>query len=182
LFAYNIYKGDIMKFAQVGYGSEGQGAGQDGEGYTYIVSDNVRTGDMLTPIVKHAKNGTIFVTTGQVLSRKSNFSETINQKGEAITKDQLKNAYTGKELGVQKTRGKGGRFAYDQSTYSDSGEYLPSTYEQRQRALSTKKFQEEQGEKVDWSSGEATQSALKTAEEMEQYEPYESMMKRIGAK
>ena len=37
----------MAKFAQVGYGSQGQGLGRTTDGYTYVVYDNV-TGATLT--------------------------------------------------------------------------------------------------------------------------------------
>lgn len=60
-----------MKFAKVGYGSAGQGLGkttnEEPAGYTYLVNDNVRTGDRIQPIATNWKSGKQFVTTGKVL-------------------------------------------------------------------------------------------------------------------
>lgn len=60
-----------MKFAKVGYGSEGQGLGkttnEQPSGYTYLVNDNVSAGDRIQPIATNWKSGKKFVTTGKVL-------------------------------------------------------------------------------------------------------------------
>ena len=60
-----------MKFAKVGYGSEGQGLGkttnEQPAGYTYLVNDNVGAGDRIQPIATNWKSGKKFVTTGKVL-------------------------------------------------------------------------------------------------------------------
>lgn len=179
-----------MKFAQVGYGSQGQGAGEDGEGYTYIVSDNVRTGDTLTPVVKHHKNGKVFITTGQILAKSSTFEGAENKNGDEISEDGLTRAYTGKELGVKRIRGIGGKFKSDRSGRDIiTGDYNTSAYENRARGQSLLKYQQEQaikGQDVSFSQGKATQKALLSADLQEQekggsYEDYESMMKRIGA-
>ena len=37
----------MAKFALVGYGSDGRGVGRTEQGYTYVVNDNVRTGDTI---------------------------------------------------------------------------------------------------------------------------------------
>ena len=156
-----------MKFAQVGYGSEGQGAGKEGEGYTYIVSDNVRTGDKINPVVKHAKNGAIFVTTGQVLSRRAyNKGELIDtEKGETLTTDDLTKAYTGKELGIGRTRGIGGKFEKDKSYHDENGEYVAGKHEVLTRGAGLERFMEqaqEKGGSPTMSQGKATQKAYET--------------------
>lgn len=72
----------MAKFAQVGYGSDGRAAGKSGVGYTYVVNDNVRTGDVLRPVVNHYLSGKAFATTGVVLSRSQNLQteKTIKQQ------------------------------------------------------------------------------------------------------
>ena len=55
----------MAKFALVGYGSDGRGVGRTQQGYTYVVNDNVRTGDTIQPIATSRK-GRKFVTTGVV--------------------------------------------------------------------------------------------------------------------
>ena len=61
----------MAKFAKVGYGSDGRGIGKTGSenpsGYTYLVNDNVRTGDNIQPIATNWKSGRKFATTGKVL-------------------------------------------------------------------------------------------------------------------
>lgn len=52
----------MAKFAQVGYGSQGQGLGSNPDGYTYIVNDNVRTGDKIQ-VVSTSSLGKKFGTT-----------------------------------------------------------------------------------------------------------------------
>lgn len=81
----------MAKFAQVGYGSQGQGAGKSGTGYTYIVNDNVRTGDTIQPIVRHAgQKETIFVTTGKTLSTTKNLSNEKTLKQEIMNNEAKK--------------------------------------------------------------------------------------------
>ena len=107
----------MAKFARVGYGHDGRGAGATGEGYIYLVNDNVRAGDILQPIAHNKKSGKAFVTTGQVL-RKSDVDKSAENKdfatvakvGSAKGNDmkqkldeagtQATQVYTGKELGV----------------------------------------------------------------------------------
>ena len=55
----------MAKFALVGYGSDGRGLGRTEQGYTYVVNDNVRTGDTIQPIATSRK-GRKFATTGVV--------------------------------------------------------------------------------------------------------------------
>ena len=54
----------MAKFAQCGYGSKGQGLGNTTDGYTYVVNDNVRTGDVIQVIAtSHGKEPKKFATT-----------------------------------------------------------------------------------------------------------------------
>lgn len=46
----------MAKVARCGYGSQGQGLGKTVDGYTYIVNDNVRSGDKIQ-VVATARNG-----------------------------------------------------------------------------------------------------------------------------
>ena len=55
----------MAKFALVGYGSDGRGVGKTTQGYTYVVNDNVRTGDKIQPIAT-SRAGRKFATTGVV--------------------------------------------------------------------------------------------------------------------
>jgi len=97
----------MAKIAQVTYGTHG-----DTRTYTYIVNDNVRSGDYLRLSVKHAKSGTVFDTTA--IAQK--LSTETSKNGQAIKQDlnkngvELANAYTGKELGVQRQRTAQGKF------------------------------------------------------------------------
>lgn len=121
---YNKIKwGDFMaKLALVRYGSKGQGPEKDEEkAYTYVVNDNVRAGDRISPVVKHyGEKGTIFSTTGKVVSTTKNASTEKGKEMQAEfdkAKEQNPNAqktltevYTGKELGLGAQRGQGGKF------------------------------------------------------------------------
>lgn len=95
----------MAKFAQVGYGSDGRGVGNTEEGYTYVVNDNVRTGDTIQPIATSRK-GRKFVTTGVV---RHAYKET-SAKGQEAEQEVMENTgditrvYTGKELGVSGSR------------------------------------------------------------------------------
>lgn len=79
-----------MKFAQVGYGSKGQGAGASGTGYTYLVNDNVRSGDKIQPIVHHAKNQAIFSTHGKVLTASKNLESSTSVRGDLMKHEAIK--------------------------------------------------------------------------------------------
>ena len=71
----------MAKLALVRYGSEGEGPTNDPKkSYTYVVNDNVRAGDRISPVVKHAKSGTIFATTGKVQSTAKNASTEKDRK------------------------------------------------------------------------------------------------------
>lgn len=103
----------MAKLAFVRFGSEGQGPeNNEKKQYTYVVNDNVRTGDRISPVVKHAGvKGTIFVTTGKVMGTAKNAS---TEKGKEMKKElgdkEPTNIYSGKELGLSAQRGAGGKF------------------------------------------------------------------------
>lgn len=96
----------MAKFALVGYGSDGRGVGTTQQGYTYVVNDNVRTGDTIQPIATSRK-GRKFVTTGVVNHA---YKETSVKGQEAKQSSQENGAsdvtrvYSGKELGAQGSR------------------------------------------------------------------------------
>ena len=96
----------MAKFALVGYGSDGRGVGKTQQGYTYVVNDNVRTGDTIQPIATSRK-GRKFVTTGVVNHA---YKETSVKGQEAKQSSQENGAsdvtrvYSGKELGAQGSR------------------------------------------------------------------------------
>ena len=96
----------MAKFALVGYGSDGRGVGTTQQGYTYVVNDNVRTGDTIQPIATSRK-GRKFATTGVVNHA---YKETSVKGQEAKQSSQENGAsdvtrvYSGKELGAQGSR------------------------------------------------------------------------------
>ena len=93
----------MAKFAQCGYGSQGQGLGATTDGYTYVVNDNVRTGDKIQ-VISTSKAGRKFATTAVPLHTYKENSvkgqEAKQQAQEKTGKDPTQ-VYSGKELGVQ---------------------------------------------------------------------------------
>ena len=57
----------MAKFARVGYGSKGQGVGNNPDGYTYLVNDNVNVGDRIQ-VISTSSKGRKFGTTAVPLS------------------------------------------------------------------------------------------------------------------
>ena len=96
----------MAKFALVGYGSDGRGVGRTQQGYTYVVNDNVRTGDTIQPIATSRK-GRKFTTTGvtnhayKETSVKGQGAKTLAQENGA---SDVTRVYSGKELGAQGSR------------------------------------------------------------------------------
>lgn len=96
----------MAKFALVGYGSDGRGVGTTQQGYTYVVNDNVRTGDTIQPIATSRK-GRKFATTGVVnhaykeTSVKGKGAKELAQENGA---SDVTRVYSGKELGAQGSR------------------------------------------------------------------------------
>ena len=96
----------MAKFAQIGYGRNGRGVGKSGIGYTYVVNDNVRTGDTIQPIATSRK-GRKFATTGVVnhaykeTSVKGQGAKELAQENGA---SDVTRVYSGKELGAQGSR------------------------------------------------------------------------------
>lgn len=92
----------MAKIAQCGYGSQGQGLGKTTDGYTYVVNDNVRTGDKIQ-VIATSKSGNKFATTAVPLHT---FKET-SKKGQLAKQQSLQkgkepiDVYSGKELGVK---------------------------------------------------------------------------------
>ena len=92
----------MAKFAQCGYGSQGQGLGKTTDGYTYVVNDNVRTGDKIQ-VIATSKKGNKFATTAVPLHT---YKET-SAKGQIAKQQSLQkgkepiDVFSGKELGVQ---------------------------------------------------------------------------------
>lgn len=93
----------MAKFAQCGYGSQGQGLGKTTDGYTYVVNDNVRTGDKIQ-VIATSKKGNKFATTAVPLhTYKETSAKGQMAKQEAMSKTgkDPTQSYSGKELGVQ---------------------------------------------------------------------------------
>lgn len=96
----------MAKFAQCGYGSAGQGLGTTTDGYTYVVNDNVRTGDKIQ-VISTSRSGTKFATTAVPLhTYKENSAKGQKAKQEAMSKtgNEPTQSYSGKELGVSASR------------------------------------------------------------------------------
>jgi hypothetical protein len=102
----------MAKFAQITYGTHG-----DTPLYTYVVNDNVRTGDYIQPSVRHYISGKIFGTTGIVQNAYKETSTKgmeTKQKAEQNSKNgEIANAYTGKEAGAVRQKDAKGQFAED---------------------------------------------------------------------
>lgn len=92
----------MAKLAQVGYGSRGQGIGKTENGYTYVVNDNVRVGDLIQPIATNWKSQRKFATTGmarattkETTAKAQEQKQKLQEKGVDITQ-----VYSGKEVGA----------------------------------------------------------------------------------
>ena len=97
---YNIYKGDftMAKIAICRYGSRGQGPENDpAKTYTYVVNDNVKTGDNIQ-VISTSSKGNKFPTTAKTLTRKD--AEELSQKsGETVVSGVVnENSAKGKKL------------------------------------------------------------------------------------
>lgn len=93
----------MAKFAQCGYGSQGQGLGKTTDGYTYVVNDNVRTGDKIQ-VIATSKKGNKFATTAVPLHTYKETSakgQIAKQQVQEKTGKEPTQSYSGKELGVQ---------------------------------------------------------------------------------
>lgn len=96
----------MAKFAQCGYGSQGQGLGKTTDGYTYVVNDNVRTGDKIQ-VIATSKKGNKFATTAVPLHTYKETSakgQIAKQQVQEKTGKEPTQSYTGKELGGQGSR------------------------------------------------------------------------------
>ena len=96
----------MAKFALVGYGSDGRGVGKTQQGYTYVVNDNVRTGDTIQPIATSRK-GRKFATTGVVnhaYKETSVKGQEAKQSAQENGASDVTRVYSGKELGAQGSR------------------------------------------------------------------------------
>lgn len=121
----------MAKIAICGYGHDGRGTGPYGDGYAYLVNDNVNKGDVLQ-VIATSRKGNKFATTAQSLEThrensiegsmaktmaESNMaSQRINKAVESgkgvigadLTDIGLTKVYSGKELGVKGFRGGAG--------------------------------------------------------------------------
>lgn len=176
-----------MKFAQVRYGTIENHEGEDSRTYTYLVEDTTRTGDNLMVSVRHAGDKSLFTTTGHLPPKENGggitkqMPEIETKDGKPLTKDDLQEGFKAKELGVKK--GWTGGIYKGLTTESPN----KATMEARGRALEVAyKRLTDKGESPLVSKGEKTTMALEYVTSQEQggkpYEPYENMMKRIGAK
>ena len=96
----------MAKFALVGYGSDGRGVGRTEQGYTYVVNDNVRTGDTIQPIATSSK-GRKFATTGVVnhaYKETSAKGQGAKQQAQENGVEDVTRVYSGKELGAKGSR------------------------------------------------------------------------------
>lgn len=143
----------MAKFAQCGYGSQGQGLGTTTDGYTYVVNDNVRTGDRIQ-VISTSKKGNKFATTAVPLhTYKENSVKGQKAKQQAITsmenrgqKGEISQSYSGKELGVEgskatKPLGEGHRTISEYAQETRAGN-IAMYKQQNPNATWTKKAQE----------------------------------------
>lgn len=100
----------MAKIAICGYGSQGKGRGPNGEGYTYVVNDNVRTKDIIQVIAtSHGKEPKKFATTASPFHiHKENTVKGQEAKQKAIdaTGNNPTEVYSGKELGAKGSKAK----------------------------------------------------------------------------
>lgn len=151
----------MAKFALVGYGSDGRGVGTTNGGYTYVVNNSVRTGDILQPVVTHANKKTVFVTTGKanhVYQTTSIKGLDAKQQAES-SGEKIKDAYTGKEVGAS------GERAYKLQENVPKGiKPEQSQYENTARAGNIQKYLE-QNPNVGQYSSDAQVKLSKNAQE-----------------
>lgn len=100
----------MAKIAKCGYGSQGQGLGKTADGYTYIVNDNVRTGDVIQVIsTSHGKEPKKFATTAvplHIFKETSAKGQEAKQEAENKTGQNPTQVYSGKELGAKGSKAK----------------------------------------------------------------------------
>lgn len=135
----------MAKFARVGYGSHGQGMGTQPEGYTYVVNDNVRTGDKIQVIstathrdksTGELKRGRKFATTAvphHVYGERTKKGQEAKQDAESAV-GEVTRSFTGKELGV--TGSTYGQNYMDKKNgyYVGKGHTPPTDYDMATRA------------------------------------------------
>lgn len=159
----------MAKLAFVRFGSEGQGPENDEEKrYTYVVNDNVRTGDRISPVVKHAgKNGTVFVTTGKIMATATNTEKGKGKEmAEQLGDKEATNVYSGKELGLGAQRGAGGKFSTEGGgSYSTKANgYILGEREKATRGGNIKEYVMQHGQQ-----DKLSENAKKAVETFESY-------------
>lgn len=100
----------MAKFAEVTYGTKGQS-----KRYTYVVNDNVRTGDFLHPTVKHSRSGKLYATTGIVQKLNKTTSKQGQEKSALLEAKgvEAEEALTSRDIGAKRLRDKSGAFQRD---------------------------------------------------------------------
>lgn len=96
----------MAKLAKCGYGSRGEGLGTTTDGYTYVVNDNVRTGDKIQ-VISTSRKGNKFPTTAVPLhtfQENSKKGQEAKQEAQQRTGEEPTKSYSGKELGVTGAR------------------------------------------------------------------------------
>lgn len=127
----------MAKIAKCGYGSDGRGIGKTEEGYTYIVNDNVRTGDRIQVIATSRAQKKFATTAVPLHTYKETTVKGKQAKQDAITatgKDPTE-SYTGKELGVSKE-------GINKPTFRMGGDKQQSQYTLETRAGNIAKYME----------------------------------------
>ena len=140
----------MAKIAICGYGSRGQGTKPNGDGYAYVVNDNVRTKQRLQVIATSSKGRKFGTTAVPIQVFKENSINGIEAKKNAPEK--LTKAYSGGELGASGEITK--------KEYSIGGGKPQSEYTMRARALAEEQYLR-QDPKAELTSGaKATMQAF----------------------
>lgn len=173
----------MAKFANVTYGTNNP----DGKPYTYVVNDNVRTGDLINPSVRHAKSGVLFATTARVKNAAKTASKlqqinpetNLGEKGllgqtDEETRSKLVQVETGKELGISKQRGAGGQFSADRSTHDENGNYIAGQYETATRGGNVLARQQQEA-----LAGKPTKVSERAQKAIETFESYSKKFKGV---
>lgn len=125
----------MAKIAQCGYGSRGEGLGKTTNGYTYVVNDNVRTGDKIQ-VISTSRKGNKFSTTAvprSVFQENSKKGQMAVQEAQQKTGENPTQSYSGKELGVSGSRAV-------PKTPTIGGEKAQSQYTMQTRAGNIEKY------------------------------------------
>lgn len=98
----------MAKIVKCGYGHDGRGVGKTVDGYSYVVNDNIRTGQVIQ-VISTSSNQKKFPTTAKTLhAYKENSVLGQDAKREAMESKtgSITEAYTGKELGATGSKAK----------------------------------------------------------------------------